>query len=204
MKVFVAGATGVLGRRLVAAFADRGHDVVGLVRDDAALEPCMLRGGWFYAPDAAPTRQLGEGLLAGRMPIVGGGMLGRRDARLSIVHADDAAAAYVEAAEHELTGRFHVVDDQPITFAHFLRTLADRLGASAPRRVPGWLARFAVGKDTVRLLTNQMPTSADRLYAETDWEPTYPTCEDGIDAVVETWLDDGTIVETAEGSEWIG
>lgn len=33
--MFVAGATGVLGRRIVRQFVARGHAVVGLVRDDA-------------------------------------------------------------------------------------------------------------------------------------------------------------------------
>ena len=32
MKVFVAGATGVLGKRLVPQLAARGHDVVGMTR----------------------------------------------------------------------------------------------------------------------------------------------------------------------------
>lgn len=35
MKVFLAGATGVLGRGLVAELRNRGHDVVGLSRTDA-------------------------------------------------------------------------------------------------------------------------------------------------------------------------
>ena len=34
-RVFIAGATGVLGRRLVAQFRSRGHSVVGLARSDA-------------------------------------------------------------------------------------------------------------------------------------------------------------------------
>lgn len=33
MQVFIAGATGVLGRRIVAECANRGHEVVGLARD---------------------------------------------------------------------------------------------------------------------------------------------------------------------------
>jgi 2-alkyl-3-oxoalkanoate reductase len=39
MKVFIAGATGVLGRRMVAELAGRGHEVVGMARgaEKAAL-----------------------------------------------------------------------------------------------------------------------------------------------------------------------
>ena len=32
MKVFVAGATGVIGRRLVPMLVEAGHDVVGMTR----------------------------------------------------------------------------------------------------------------------------------------------------------------------------
>ncbi|MFW6202387.1 MAG: NAD(P)H-binding protein, partial [Gemmatimonadota bacterium] len=45
MKIFIAGATGVLGRRLVAGFSRRGHDVVGLVRSDAKAELVRELGG---------------------------------------------------------------------------------------------------------------------------------------------------------------
>ncbi|MFC3958561.1 NAD-dependent epimerase/dehydratase family protein [Halovivax cerinus] len=328
MHIFVAGATGVLGRRLVAELEDRGHNVVGLVRDDAGAEAvrsrggtpvvgdvldrpslveavgpdidaivhaataiptdakpsaadwkrndriridgtehllaaareaevgqfvaqsivwvarqpdgsafdetatpnpdrttasaleaeelveaatagtgmdgCVLRGGWFYAPDAAHTRQFGERLLAGRMPVVGSGLLGRRDATLSVVHVDDAAAAYASAIEHRLSGVYHVVDEEPVTLAAFLRTLADELGASAPRRVPGWLARLAVGRDTVRLLTNSMPTNAARFRAETGWKPVYSTYEAGIERVVERWRETGAIERVDGRYVWRG
>src|SRR5688500_7903558 len=35
MKIFVAGATGALGRQLVPHLVGRGHDVVGMTRDAA-------------------------------------------------------------------------------------------------------------------------------------------------------------------------
>jgi nucleoside-diphosphate-sugar epimerase len=44
MQVFVAGATGVLGRRLVAELAD-DHDVVGLVRDETGAATVEAAGG---------------------------------------------------------------------------------------------------------------------------------------------------------------
>jgi 2-alkyl-3-oxoalkanoate reductase len=45
MKVFIAGATGVLGRRLVALFAQRGHEVVGLARTPTKAERVRSLGG---------------------------------------------------------------------------------------------------------------------------------------------------------------
>jgi nucleoside-diphosphate-sugar epimerase len=325
MDVFVAGATGVLGRRLVRACTDRGHDVVGLTRDDRGdavvreaggqprrgdvrdrdslaaaaagadavvhaatkvptdpkpddeawalndrvrregarnlvavaadvgadrvlqqsvvwvarqpdgrpfdetatphpdrstrsaldaertvadadrgFDPVVLRCGWFYAHDAAHTRAFGERLLAGRLPIVGRGILGRRDATLSFVHADDAATAFAAALEGDASGTFHVVDDDPATYARFVRAFAERLGASPPRRVPAWLARVAVGKHTLRLLTSPMPTTNDRLRDAFGWEPRYATVEEGLDRVVERWRAAGTVTPSGEGFEWTG
>lgn len=171
--------------------------------DESDLEACILRGGWFYAHDATHTRRIGRGLLEGRMPIIGGGFLGQRDGVLSTVHADDAADAFVTATETDVTGRYHVVDDRPITYAAFLRTFADQLGASPPRRIPAWLARPLVGRDTVRLLTHSMPTGADRFRANTGWEPSFRTCEAGLDRVTNRWLNEGTIEERDGEYEWV-
>lgn len=327
MEVFVAGATGVLGRRIVAECAERGHDVVGLTRDErgdavvrerggephrgdvlnrdsvvegagnadavvhaatkiptdtnpseedwelndrvreegaenlvaAAAEadadrfvqqsvvwvarqpdgssfdedaephpdrstrtalaaeriveeageehgfdPVVLRGGWFYAPDTAHTRMFGEQLLARDLPLVGRGLLGRKDATLSYLHVDDAGRAFADAVEGEATGTFHVVDDQPTTYAEFVRGFVERLGAPPPRRVPAWLARFFVGDNILRLLTRPMPTTNDRFREAFDWEPEYPTVQEGLDQVVERWREEGTIRETEGGYEWNG
>jgi nucleoside-diphosphate-sugar epimerase len=38
MKVFVAGATGVLGRELVPQLVARGHEVVGMTRSASKLD----------------------------------------------------------------------------------------------------------------------------------------------------------------------
>ena len=42
MKIFVAGATGVVGRRLVRILAQVGHEVVGMTRTPEKAE--ILRG----------------------------------------------------------------------------------------------------------------------------------------------------------------
>lgn len=324
MTVFVTGATGVLGRRLVETLTDRGHDVVGLARDEAgaatieqlggtatigdllepeSLEPpaadvvvhaataipttrkpseaewarndrvrlegartlvetigeeverfcfpsvvwvarqpdgsafdetaprnpdratrsaatvetflaaaeddhdferLVCRLGLLYSPDGAMTRQIGAGLLDRSMPIVGRGLLGRRDGRLSRLHADDAAAALVTAIEAECSGLYHVVDEEPVTMAAFLEHFADLLEAPSPRRIPAWLARFLIGRELTDGLTKPMPTTSDRFQATTGWEPSYPTYRDGLAQVRSTWEETGILAATGEGYEWVG
>ncbi|HEY7535588.1 MAG TPA: NAD-dependent epimerase/dehydratase family protein, partial [Thermodesulfobacteriota bacterium] len=45
MKVFIAGATGVLGRRLIEQLRSRGHSVIGLVRSAKGDEIVRSLGG---------------------------------------------------------------------------------------------------------------------------------------------------------------
>ncbi len=178
--------------------------IVAAGADEHGFEPVVLRGGYFYAHDTAHTLRFGEDLLARRLPVVGGGLLGRRDATLSFVHADDAGTAFAAAVEGDATGTFHVVDDEPTTYADFLRTFADRLSAPRPLRVPAWLARLVVDDHLVALLTEPMPTSNDRFRRAFDWEPAYPSVRDGLSRVVERWREAGVVRKRGEGYEWAG
>jgi nucleoside-diphosphate-sugar epimerase len=230
------------------------------------LEPVVLRTGWFYSADSVQTRRLAAGLLEGRLPAVCPGIVGRGEAELSLVHPDDAAAAFADAVEQGASdgaggpsapaagqrradggerrpgrgersrrtdgrgagsapeeagpaararmglnpaGRappntFHVVDDEPVTVPALLGALAERLGASSPRRVPGWLAKPFVGADLVRFLTTGFPTSAERFERQFGWAPAYPTYREGLDRVVETWRQEGTLVDDGDGPRWRG
>lgn len=146
----------------------------------------VLRCGWFYAPDAASTRMFGEGLSRRRLPVVG-----RGDAVLACLHADDAAAAFVAAAEAGRGGLWHVVDDRPVTVKEMLEEFAALLGAPPPRRVPVWLARLVAGRYAVEFLTSSTRTSAARLRRETAWRPRFPGITEGLAQVVEVWKKEG-------------
>ena len=159
------------------------------------FDTAILRCGFFYAPDARDTREWGSQLLDGDLPIVGGGLLGRQDATLSFVHADDVASAFDAAVEAGADGIYHVVDDQPATATEFFQTFAELLDAPEPGRVPAWLARFFVGKVTAKSLTRPMPTTNETAKRELDWEPASPTYRDGLEQVVKTWETDGTLEE---------
>ncbi len=136
---------------------------------------------------------MGEGLLDGKFPILGSGLLGRRDATLSILHVEDAARAFATATDADESGLWHVTDDEPVTVATLFEAFADRLDAPSPRRIPGWLARPLVGKDSVQLLTISMPTSNERFRETFDWQPRYESYRDGLTEVVETWEEDGPL-----------
>ena len=45
MRVFIAGATGVLGRQMIRQFLEKRHRVVGLARDDAGARKILALGG---------------------------------------------------------------------------------------------------------------------------------------------------------------
>jgi nucleoside-diphosphate-sugar epimerase len=171
------------------------EDLLDARSADEGFDATVLRCGLFYAPGARDTRTWGEQLLGGDLPIVGGGLLGRRDAELSFVHVDDAARAFVAAVETGTSGVFHVVDDEPVTGATFFRTFADLLDAPDPSRIPAWLARFFVGKVNAQGLTSPMPTTNETAKRELDWEPAYPTYREGLQQVVEAWEADGTLVD---------
>lgn len=146
----------------------------------------VLRCGLFYAPDAASTRMFGEGLISGRLPIIG-----RGDTRWSLIHAEDAAAAFLAAAAAGHSGLWHAVDEEPVTVAEMLTAFAEKLGARPPRRVPRWLARLLAGEVAVRFMTAPAVTNNRRLREQTGWTPRFPTYREGLDDVVAAWRAEG-------------
>lgn len=146
----------------------------------------VLRCGGFYAPDAAHTRLLAEGLLKRRLPLIGSG-----EAVSANLHADDAAGAYVAAAEAGKHGLWHVTDDEPATIKEMLSEMAQKLGAPAPRRIPLWLARLFVWKGVIEFFTRSTRTSNRLFRQEFNWSPRFPSFREGSGQVVGTWKTEG-------------
>ena len=155
----------------------------------------VLRCGWFYGADAAHSRLLGEGLARRRVPIVS-----RGDAILACLHLDDAASAFVAAAEKNRSGIWHVVDDQPVTSAEFLTGFAKRLGALPPRRVPVWLARLVAGQNAVDFFISSTRTSNTRFRHEFGWSPRFRSFKEGLDQIAANWKSEGFLNGT-KGTE---
>jgi nucleoside-diphosphate-sugar epimerase len=146
----------------------------------------VLRCGGFYAPDAQHTRLLARGLLKRRLPLVGSG-----EAVSANLHADDAASAFVAAAEAGRSGLWHVTDDEPATVREMLFEFSRELGAPPPRRVPLWLARLFLPKAVVEFFTRSTRTSNRLFREEVGWSPRFPSFKDGLRDVVAAWRAEG-------------
>lgn len=69
-RVFVAGATGVLGRRLVPLLVEEGHDVTGLTRSASKKELLASLGARPVVADALDPQAMGQAISAAEPDIV--------------------------------------------------------------------------------------------------------------------------------------
>lgn len=60
MKIFLAGATGALGRQLVPRLVERGHEVTGMTRSASKRELVRELGGWPVVADALDPESVAE------------------------------------------------------------------------------------------------------------------------------------------------
>jgi 2-alkyl-3-oxoalkanoate reductase len=139
------------------------------------IEGVVLRYGTFYGPGTSFVDVFPALIRKRKLPIVGDG-----GGVWSFVHIDDAAAATVAALERGAAGIYNVVDDDPAPVAEWLPYLAEQLGAPKPRRVPAWLARFAVGEVGVALMTQIRGASNEKAKRELGWEPRRRSWRDGF------------------------
>jgi nucleoside-diphosphate-sugar epimerase len=142
----------------------------------------ILRCGYFYDAESAHTRMIADALRKRQMPVMGSG-----EALWGMIHTDDAASAYVAAAENPKSGVWHIVDNQLVQVCTFLQEFAARLQAAAPRRVPVWLARWLAGDQAVSYFTKSTRTTNARFRRDFGWVPRYPTYREGLDQLIEAW-----------------
>lgn len=135
----------------------------------------VLRFGAFYGPDSSHT------ITALRMARLGAGTTpGNRDAYLSSVSTDDAAAAVMSALEAP-SGIYNVVDDEPVTRAVFDLTLARAMGRERLRPMPGPIVRML--GDKLDHVKRSQRVSNRSLREKTAWVPRYRSVREGLPAV---------------------
>jgi len=148
------------------------------VLKEKAIEGFVLRYGSFYGPGTslAPQAWFFEGIRQRKVPVVGGGT-----GYWSFIHIDDAAAATLAAAVHSTpAGLYNITDDEPAPVSVWLPYLAEVLGAKAPRSVPKWLARFAVGEYGVAVMTELRGSSNRKAKSLLPWTLKWPSWRQGF------------------------
>jgi nucleoside-diphosphate-sugar epimerase len=140
---------------------------------NARLDGVALRYGSLYGPGASES--MVELVRKRKLPLVG-----PASGIWSWLHVDDAAAATVAAVEGGPAGVYDIVDDDPAAVSEWLPYLAEAVGAKPPRRVPVWLARFAIGEVGVSLMTQIRGSSNAKAKRQLGWEPRWPSWRSGF------------------------
>jgi nucleoside-diphosphate-sugar epimerase len=141
------------------------------------LEGLALRYGPFYGPGTSigVGGSIVEDVRRRRVPVVGSGA-----GIWSFLHIDDAAQATLAAIERGPAGIYNIVDDEPAPVSEWLPALSAAIGAKPPRRVPAWLARPAIGKHGVVMMTEIRGASNAKAKRELGWQPTWTSWREGF------------------------
>ncbi len=111
----------------------------------SAIEPVVLRYGFFYGPGTwyEPKGGYADMARQQKLPIIGGGA-----AVWSWIHIDDAADATVAALTIP-PGVYNIVDDDPLPVRVWLPAFAESVGAPEPPEMTEAAARETAGEDAV-------------------------------------------------------
>lgn len=147
------------------------------VRRTEELEALALRYGFLYGPDTAISigGPIVESVRQRKLPIVGDGA-----GIWSFLHIQDVAQTTTVAVTRGEPGIYNIVDDEPAPVSDWLPALAEAVGAAPPRRVPAWLARFAIGEGGVSMMTKIRGASNAKAKRELGWQPLYPSWRRGF------------------------
>lgn len=141
----------------------------------AGLDLRVLHLGFVYGPGGNFTTILYDPARRGILRCPGPGRN-----YWSPVHLDDAAAAYVAAAEHPAGGEWVIADDHPQPLRALVDQVTDALGRRRVGSVPGAVLGLAGGRPAVGSLLTSYRLRNARAKAELGWKPVHPAFADGL------------------------
>lgn len=142
------------------------------------MRGCILRPAAFYSADSEQTRSLVHAIKTGMPILIGGG-----ENYWSLIHPIDVAAAIVRVLEVMPPGEtINLCDDEPVRMGDCLKWIAQTVHAHPPKTVAAFLAKVALGAETVDLLTASRRMSNAKAKAVLGWKPRYATFKAGFTA----------------------
>lgn len=147
------------------------------VRNASGIDALALRYGPLYGPGTSIAKDgaVVDAVRNRKLPVVGSGA-----GIWSFIHVDDVATATAAAVTRGAPGIYNIVDDEPAPVSEWLPALAAAVDAPTPRRVPAWLARFAIGEGGVSMMTKARGGSNAKAKRELGWLPEWPSWRQGF------------------------
>lgn len=177
----IVGSFAVLAEGAGTPAGDAVHSMEQQVLDASrrgAVEGIILRYGMFYGLEAGSTRAMLGMVKARRLPVP------RTDqGALPMIHVADAVSATIRALDHGESGAiYNVVDNQAVSMTDLIETMAERVGAPRPYRIPLWLMRLLAPLPARMSAIRLALSNADTRKA-LDWSPRYATIHEGLGAM---------------------
>jgi len=147
------------------------------VRQASDINAVALRYGFFYGPGTGidTNGPIADLIRKRRMPIVGNG-----GGVWSFIHMEDAVRATIAGVSIGSPGIYNIVDDEPAPVSTWLPYLASLLDAKPPRKIPAWIAKFAIGGGGVSMMTQSRGGSNAKAKRELGWRPVFETWRQGF------------------------
>jgi len=151
--------------------------VLDLAKD--GMTGIVLRYGGFYGPGTSLGKDGStvEEVRKRHFPLVSGA-----NGIWSFIHIDDAAQATLAAVERGAHGIYNITDDEPAPVSEWLPALAADLGAPPPMHLPRFIARLAVGKHGLIMMTEIRGASNAKAKRELGWTPRWASWRSGFRA----------------------
>ncbi|MGH1522329.1 MAG: NAD-dependent epimerase/dehydratase family protein [Nitrosopumilus sp.] len=98
------------------------------------------------------------------------------------IHVNDVVGALLAIIEKNQTNQsFIITGSNPAPFKDFVYSISTQIGIRNPKNIPEFLAKIAIGKDLVNLLTRSTKASNKKLKKIYDFQ--YPEFQEGIKEV---------------------
>jgi nucleoside-diphosphate-sugar epimerase len=166
-------------RLSIEALASEERQVIA-ASASGQIDGVLLRFGGFYGPTAG-TGMLAQLLRRRLLPLPHGAK-----SLTCWIHVEDAAAMVAALTRGHSGQAYNIVDDEPVSFADFLRYLARAVGAPAPWLAPRWLLSWTAPFLSTSWMGTSMRVSNKKAKMELGWAPQFPTYREGLTTVLAT------------------
>jgi nucleoside-diphosphate-sugar epimerase len=132
----------------------------------------VLRFGGFYGADAPSTVEMVKSMRRRLIVQPGSG-----SNFVSSIYVPDAGRAVLAALDIP-AGTYNVVDENPVSFADYLRMLARAAHVPKPFRFPGAFGKLMFG-EVWNYFSRSLRVSNARLKTASNWKPSVPSVAEG-------------------------